>query len=135
MGWLLGYLGLALGVSFICSLLEAILLSLTGSYVHKLRASQPAAAARLHQLKQQIDRPLAAILTLNTIAHTVGAAGVGAESARLFGEIWMAPRITSYNVCYTKLLRLSPEIAPEVLSNEKSVAAGSSLFTWTTSGS
>lgn len=111
MGWLLGYLLLALGVSFVCSLLEAILLSLTGSYVHKLRAKQPAAAARLHQLKQQIDRPLAAILTLNTIAHTVGAAGVGAESARLFGEIWMAPA----SALLTLLILYLTEILPKTL--------------------
>ena len=111
MGWLLGYLFLALGVSFICSLLEAILLSLTGSYIHKLRTSQPAAAARLHQLKQQIDRPLAAILTLNTIAHTVGAAGVGAESARLFGEIWMAPT----SALLTLLILYLTEIVPKTL--------------------
>lgn len=111
MGGLLGYLSLALGVSFVCSLLEAILLSLTGSYIHKLRASQPAAAEHLHQLKQQIDRPLAAILTLNTIAHTVGAAGVGAESARLFGEIWMAPT----SALLTLLILYLTEIVPKTL--------------------
>lgn len=111
MGWLIAYLCLALGISFVCSLLESILLSLTGSYVHKLKTKAPQAAQRLHQLRQQIDRPLAAILTLNTIAHTVGAAGVGAETTRLFGEAWMGMA----SALLTLLILYFTEILPKTL--------------------
>ncbi len=80
------FAALALGVSFLCSLLEASLLSMPRSHVELLvRHGSPAGLAMKH-LKDNIDRPLAAILTLNTIAHTVGAAGVGAQAAVLFGD-------------------------------------------------
>ena len=72
------YVALALGVSFVCSILEAVLLSITPSYLAKLEQDRPKVGARVRALKLHIDRPLAAILSLNTIAHTVGAAGVGA---------------------------------------------------------
>ncbi|WP_298439792.1 CNNM domain-containing protein [uncultured Ferrimonas sp.] len=77
---------LAVGVSFLCSLLEAVLLSLTPAYVSTLRQTKPASAKRLMQLQQHIESPLVAILTLNTIAHTAGAAGAGAQASRLFGS-------------------------------------------------
>jgi CBS domain containing-hemolysin-like protein len=75
------YLCIAIGFSFYCSIAEAVLLSTTPSFIATLRKSKPAAAERLHRLKSNIDRPLAAILSLNTIAHTIGAAGVGAQAA------------------------------------------------------
>ncbi|QIZ76991.1 CNNM domain-containing protein [Ferrimonas lipolytica] len=77
---------LAVGVSFICSLLEAVLLSLTPAYISHLRHSRPSVAARLETLQQQIESPLVAILTLNTIAHTAGAAGAGAQASVVFGS-------------------------------------------------
>lgn len=83
---LFGYALFALLVSFLCSLWEAVLLSTTASYIQQLSQSRPDSAGRLQRLKLQVDRPLAAILTLNTIAHTVGAAGVGAEASRLYGS-------------------------------------------------
>lgn len=78
---LLLYLSVAIGFSFYCSVAEAVLLSITPSFIATLRGSKPAAAERLHKLKSNIDRPLAAILSLNTIAHTIGAAGVGAQAS------------------------------------------------------
>lgn len=69
---LAAFAALSIGVSFICSLLEAALLSMTPSYVAGLRETRPELHRRLAHLKQNIDQPLAAILTLNTIAHTVG---------------------------------------------------------------
>jgi CBS domain containing-hemolysin-like protein len=76
--WLLMvYIGLALFFSFLCSVAEAVLLSVTPAYVGSLENSRPRSAKILRDLKASIDRPLAAILTLNTIAHTVGAAGAG----------------------------------------------------------
>lgn len=68
------YVTVAIGVSFICSVLEAVLLSLTPSYLAQLRQQSHPSAEKLAQLKGDIDRPLASILTLNTIAHTIGAA-------------------------------------------------------------
>ena len=77
---LLIYLAVAIGFSFYCSIAEAVLLSITPSFIATLAEKKPAAAERLSSLKSNIDRPLAAILSLNTIAHTVGAAGVGAQA-------------------------------------------------------
>lgn len=81
------YLLLALVISFLCSILEASLLSFTPSYIESLSEKKPGLSKDLRQLKDKIDQPLAAILSLNTIAHTVGAAGVGAQAAVVFSSI------------------------------------------------
>ena len=86
MSLLIGYFFLALGVSFICSLLEAVILSVTHSHIGALVKINPKKGKMIQALKEDINRPLAAILTLNTIAHTVGAAGVGAQVLNLFGS-------------------------------------------------
>jgi CBS domain containing-hemolysin-like protein len=88
MGLLLLYVALALGVSFLCSIMEAVLLSVTPSYVAALEREGDTVGQRLHGMKEDIDRPLSAILSLNTIAHTVGAAGAGAQAAVVFGEAY-----------------------------------------------
>ncbi len=77
-------------VSFTCSIYEAVLLSTSGGYVSLLRKKKPKVGAILTDLKARIDRPLAAILTLNTAAHTIGAAGVGAKVVELYGNHWLA---------------------------------------------
>ena len=77
MNALLFYLFLALFISFICSLVEAILLSIPQSYLMSIESENSWSRSFL-LLKKNIDKPLAAILTLNTVAHTIGAAGVGA---------------------------------------------------------
>ncbi len=105
------YMAIALGVSFLCSILEAVLLSVTPSYVARLQHEAPATGRRLHRLKTQIDRPLAAILSLNTIAHTVGAAGVGAEAQKLWGSGVLA--VTS--AVLTLLILFLSEIIPKTL--------------------
>lgn len=84
---LIFYLLLAIVVSFLCSILEASLLSFTPSYIESLSEEKPSLSKDLHKLKDRIDQPLAAILSLNTIAHTVGAAGVGAQAAIVFDNI------------------------------------------------
>lgn len=71
--------------SFLCSVWEAVILSVTPSYVSRLQMESPKLGKRLGQLKEDIDRPLSAILTLNTIAHTVGAIGVGVQAGKIFG--------------------------------------------------
>ncbi|PSQ76449.1 MAG: hemolysin [Bacteroidetes bacterium QH_7_62_13] len=88
MGLLLFYVALALGVSFLCSIMEAVLLSVTPSYVAALEREGDPVGERLNALKEDIDRPLSAILSLNTIAHTVGATGAGAQGAVVFGEAY-----------------------------------------------
>lgn len=105
------YLCLALGVSFACSIFEAVLLSITPGYVASLEKSGSAAAGRITRLKREIDRPLAAILSLNTIAHTVGAAGVGAQSAKVFASLPIA--VTSGVL--TVLILFVSEIVPKSL--------------------
>ncbi len=77
-------------VSFTCSILEAVLLCCTNGYVALLRKKNPPVGQILSDLKLRIDRPLAAILTLNTAAHTFGAAGVGAQVNEIYGEKWLA---------------------------------------------
>lgn len=87
---LTAFVVLSIGFSFVCSVLEAALLSLTPSYIAQLKDTRPKLHDKLNKLKSNIDRPLAAILTLNTIAHTVGATGVGAQVAVVFGDAHVA---------------------------------------------
>ncbi|MDZ7818698.1 MAG: hemolysin family protein [Aliarcobacter sp.] len=84
---LLTYLFIALLVSFICSVLEAVLLSSTSSYIESLsKKGNSDAVEMLRGLKSNIDKPISSILILNTFAHTMGAAGVGAQAQILFGQ-------------------------------------------------
>ncbi len=83
---LLTYLIGALAISFLCSILEAVLLSTPMSFVTMKEADGSGQARLLKKYKTDIDKPIAAILSLNTIAHTIGAAGVGAEAVKIFGE-------------------------------------------------
>ncbi len=71
--------------SFLCSIWEAVILSVTPSYVSRMQSEKPRMGKRLSAFKEDIDRPLSAILTLNTVAHTAGAIGVGVEAGKLFG--------------------------------------------------
>jgi len=111
MGLLLIYVAIALGVSFLCSVLEAILLSVTPGYVAAQSKKNPAFGHRLEQLKKDINKPLAAILSLNTIAHTVGAAGAGAQAASVFGDVYLG--IAS--AVLTLLILVFSEIIPKTL--------------------
>ncbi|MEM7144104.1 MAG: hemolysin family protein [Verrucomicrobiota bacterium] len=83
------YFVLAIGVSFFCSVWEAVLLSITQPYVETKKKERPRTGAILERLKSDLNAPLTSILTLNTIAHTVGAMGVGAQVAALTGGGWM----------------------------------------------
>ncbi len=111
MGLLIFYLFLAIGVSFLCSILEAVLLSITPTYVTVLQKKNEKTGAHLRKLKEDVDRPLSAILTLNTIAHTVGAAGVGAQAQIVFGSAYVS--ITS--AILTLLILVLSEIIPKTL--------------------
>lgn len=80
------YILVALVISFICSLLEASLLTLTPAAVSRAKQNGLPWGAKMEELKADIDRPLSAILTLNTVAHTVGAGGAGAQYVKVFGN-------------------------------------------------
>ena len=84
------YFVLAIGVSFFCSIWEAVILSVTDPYIANLKKKKPRIGERLEALKKQIGRPLTSILTLNTISHTVGAMGVAAQISALGGGKWDA---------------------------------------------
>lgn len=86
LGLLALYGFIALAFSFFCSIAEAVLLSVSPTYISTLEDQGERSGLILHKLQSAIDRPLAAILTLNTIAHTAGAVGVGAEAAALWGS-------------------------------------------------
>ncbi len=101
----------SISISFICSILEAVLLSLTPSFISQQKVDCPALYPKLKKLRDKIDRPLAAILTLNTIAHTVGAAGVGAQVTNLYGSGYLG--IAS--AIMTVLILILSEIIPKVL--------------------
>jgi CBS domain containing-hemolysin-like protein len=109
MNLLLIYLFIALVFSFLCSLLESVLLSVTPGFMGAYEKKSPKTGRLLRKLKEDIDRPLAAILSLNTMAHTVGAAGVGAQSLIVFGSGYVA--ITS--AILTLLILIFTEIIPK----------------------
>ncbi len=108
---LLFYLLLAIGVSFFCSIAEAVLLSIRPSYIATLEQKNKSSGIILKNLRDHLDRPLAAILTANTIAHTVGAAGVGAQATIVFGSGYLG--ITS--AVLTLLILIFSEIIPKTL--------------------
>lgn len=108
---LLIYIFIALGFSFLCSIAEAVLLSVTTPYIALLESQDKPSAAELRRLKSDINKPLAAILTLNTIAHTVGAAGAGAQATKVFGSAYLG--IAS--AILTLLILVFSEIIPKTL--------------------
>ena len=86
---LLTFAIVAIAVSFLCSVIEAALLSIVPSYIAQMEDKNPTLFQKVSHLKENIDEPLAAILSLNTIAHTVGATGVGAQVAALYGQAYV----------------------------------------------
>ena len=86
MGLLIFYGVISIFFSFLCSILEAVLLSVTPTFINLRKQEGKAFASNLEELKKDVDRPLIAILTLNTIAHTVGAILVGKEAEGLYGS-------------------------------------------------
>ena len=105
------YAVVALVFSFLCSVAEAVMLSISPSYVAGLEQNKSSAAGRLKKLKNNIDRSLAAILTLNTIAHTVGAGGAGAEAAGYFGKNYVGIAMA----VLTLLILFLSEIIPKTI--------------------
>lgn len=109
---LAAYILLALVFSFLCSVAEAVLLSITPSYIAGLKEGRPKLATLLKRLKQDnVDQSLAAILTLNTIAHTVGAIGAGAKATAVFGSAWFG----LFSAVMTLMILFLSEIIPKTL--------------------
>lgn len=109
---LLTYVLLALVFSFLCSIAEAVLLSITPSYIAGLQEKKSKLAPLLKKLKQDnVDQSLAAILTLNTIAHTVGAIGSGAKATVVFGSAWFG----LFSALMTLMILFLSEIIPKTI--------------------
>ncbi|SLJ84925.1 hemolysin family protein [Psychrobacter sp. DAB_AL43B] len=103
---------IAIGISFICSLAEAALLTMTPSYIADLQETNPKKASMLRRLKiDNIDQSLAAILTLNTVAHTLGSIGAGAQATIVFGSAWFG----LFSAVMTLAILFLSEIMPKTL--------------------
>ena len=111
MGLLFTYLGIALVFSFLCSILEAALLSTSSIFINMKLKEGKKYAKYLDHYKKNIDLPLSAILTLNTFAHTIGALGVGSQVQVLWGNEYLA--IAS--VIMTLIILIGSEIIPKTL--------------------
>ena len=102
----------AIGISFICSLAESALLSMTPSYIADVQETNPKKANMLRRLKvDNIDQSLAAILTLNTVAHTLGSIGAGAQATIVFGSAWFG----LFSAVMTLAILFLSEIIPKTL--------------------
>ena len=117
----------ALFVSFICSVLEATLLSLTPSQLADLSERRPAAGRIWQSFKTDIEKPIAVILILNTAAHTVGATVAGAQFSLMFGNHW----VWVFSLVFTFLMVQFTEILPKTLgvrfNRETAIATGGSM--------
>lgn len=124
---MLVYLGAAILLSFLCSVAESVLLSITPSFIAGLKAERPALAATLQRLRHEnIDQSLAGILTLNTIAHTAGAVGAGAKASDAFGSAWVGV----FSAVATLLILFLSEIVPKTLGAQywRRLAAPTAVF-------
>ena len=102
---------IAIGVSFLCSLAEALLLSFNPLTLNRLQTTRPRAAASWRRLKGNVARPITAILVLNTVAHTGGATVAGGAFAEIYGEhnIWI------FSILFTVIILFGTEILPKVI--------------------
>ncbi len=111
MGLLITYLLTALLISFVCSILEAVLLSTPQSFVVMKKEKGEKWATVFYKMKKDIDKPLSAVLIWNTVAHTVGAAGVGAQAIIVFGNEYFG----LVSAILTILILIITEIIPKTL--------------------
>ena len=111
-GLLIFFVVLAIGVSFACSLAESVLLTMTPSFIADVQETNPKKADMLKSLKvDNIDQSLAAILTLNTVAHTLGSIGAGAQATIVFGSAWFG----LFSAIMTLAILFLSEIIPKTL--------------------
>ena len=113
MALLLAFLFGALGISFLCSLLESSLMSTSYSYIIAREEEGDKNASLIRKYKTEPEKPLAAILSLNTIANTIGAAGVGLQTNVVFGEAWFGV----VSGVTTLLILIFSEIIPKTIGS------------------
>ncbi len=120
------YISIALGFSFVCSVAEAVILSVSQAFISLLKKEKKPSGKLLEQLTADINRPLSAILTLNTIAHTMGAAGAGAQAAKVFGDAYLG----LISAVLTLLILVFSEIIPKTLGATywKALAPSTAFF-------
>lgn len=105
------YVAVAIGISFLCSIAEAVILSVSTAYISVLEGEGRKSGQLLQAHTQDINRPLSAILTLNTFAHTFGAAGAGAQAALVFGDAYLGLA----SAVLTLMILVFSEIIPKTL--------------------
>lgn len=110
---LIAFFILSITFSFLCSIWEAVLLSITPAYVQNKVSEGGTLGKSLQNFKEEIDRPLSAILSLNTIAHTVGAIGVGAQADKVFETNSLGP--LSYESIIAGLMTLAILVLSEII--------------------
>lgn len=124
---LIFYIFLSIGVSFVCSLLESVLLSTSSAYINVAILEKKKSGKLLSHLQSNTDQALAAILTLNTVANTIGAVGVGAQVLKVYGSEFIA----FSSVILTFIILFVSEIIPKTLgtANWKKLAPACSYVT------
>jgi len=122
---LISYFLVALVISFLCSLLESVLLSLSIAHVSVMEKEGGSSGRLMAELKENINRPLAAILTVNTIANTVGAAGVGAQTQIIYGNEWVSIASGILTLCILIFSEIIPKTIGAIYS--KSLASSAAI--------
>ena len=102
MGLLFFYAFISVFFSFLCSILEAVLLSITPTFINVKMKEGKAYAKTLEKLKKDVDQPLIAILTINTIAHTVGAILVGVQAKAAYAEMFGSETTSIFGISFTE---------------------------------
>lgn len=106
------FISLSLIVSFLCSISEAALLTMTPSYIDTLSEEDPKGAMLLKNVKiDNIEKSISAILTLNTVAHTLGSLGAGAQAVIVFGNAWFGV----FSAVMTLVILIGTEIIPKTI--------------------
>ncbi|MDO4441207.1 MAG: CNNM domain-containing protein [Moraxella sp.] len=109
---LIFFISLSLIVSFVCSISEATLLTMTPSYIDTLQETDPKTASLLTDVKvNNIEKSISSILTLNTVAHTLGSLGAGAQATIVFGDVWFGV----FSAVMTIAILIGTEIIPKTL--------------------
>ena len=109
MGLLIIFCSVAVFISFFCSLFEATLLTITQSYIQNLNKKNPKIALLIKKQKDNIESPLIAILTLNTLSHTLGAATAGAQAANVFGDEYVGLFSAFLTICILYISEIIPK--------------------------
>ena len=107
--YLLVVVGVVIVISAVCSLFEAVLYTVSLGHIESLAQSGHRSGPVLRELRRDVDRPIVAILFLNTVAHTAGAAFAGAIAATVFGSAWLG----WFSAAFTLLILMFSEIIPK----------------------